>query len=116
MAKKKEDDEQDEVISATDIEALVDNATAAVMAFAERWMPMPMFKENVEVMDQADLRDAMGLRATMAGDPWPAAEKLLLAQGFRWQWLGTSRVMFLRERDGWSADDGWDDGKEVIDN
>lgn len=113
---KKEETEKGPM-TVTDIDALSDNASEAAMAFAQRWMSMPSFTEECEVMDVGQLRDAMGLRVTFeSGDPWPAVEKYLLAAGFRWQWLGTSRVMFLRERDGWSADDGWDDGKELIDN
>ena len=97
----------------TDIDALAANVEAAVMAFAERWLPMPGFAAGVEVMDQRQLRDAMGLRATIdGGDPWPTAEKLLLEQGFRWHWLGAMRVMYLREKDGWMPDDGWEEAEE----
>ena len=69
---------------ATDIDAVEANAKEAVNTFAERWVPMPSFNVGVEVMDIAQLRDAMGLRATVDwGDPWPAAESLLLSLGFR---------------------------------
>lgn len=103
-------------IHVTDIEALRSNAEMAVMAFAERWLPMPRFDLGVEVMDARQLRDAMGLRATIeAGDPWPAAERLMLELGFRWHWLGADRVMYLREKDGWKADDGWQDADEIED-
>ena len=65
-------------------------------------------------MDARQLRDALGLRATIdAGDPWPTAEQLLLEHGFRWHWLGTSRVMYLKERDDFVPDTGWVDAEEV---
>ena len=98
----------------TDIDALAENISSAVAAFAERWAPMPGFSQNVEVMDQRQLRDAMGLRATIdGGDPWPKAEKLLLESGFRWHWLGAMRVMYLQEKDEWVPDTGWEDAEEI---
>lgn len=98
----------------TDIDAVADNVAMAVAAFAERWISMPGFSEHVEVMDVRQLRDAMGLRATIDwGDPWPAAEQELLRRGFRWHWLGSQRVMFLQERDGFTPDTGWQDAEEV---
>ena len=101
-------------IHVTDIKALEDNTTKAVEAFAERWISMPRLTLECEVMDVRQLRDAMGLRATIeAGDPWPQAEQKLLEMGFRWQWLGGSRVMFLKERDGYEPDDGWNDGELI---
>lgn len=106
-------------IHVTDIEALKSNTKAAVEGFAGRWLSMPKFSEDCEVMDVRQLRDAMGLRATIeAGDPWPAAEQLLFKMGFRWHWLGNSRVMFLREREDYTGTsagggDGWDDGEEL---
>lgn len=100
----------------TDIEALKGNTEAAVMEFNERWAPMPRFDIGVEVMDVRQLRDAMGLRATMdTGDPWPAAEQLLLQLGFRWHWLGTQRVMFLQEKDGFIPSTGWEQAREADD-
>ena len=109
-------DEQELPSKVTDIDALKKNADAAVLAFAERWMSMPAFSERCEVMDQGQLRDAMGLRATIeGGDPWPAVEKLLLEKGFRWHSLGGFRVMYLQEKDGFAPDSGWEDG-EVIDS
>lgn len=107
-------EEEKESKKVTDIDALVYNATSAVYAFTKRWMPMPHFDIDTEIMDQGQLRDAMGLRATQdAGDPWPAAEKTLLDLGFRWHWLGTQRVMFLRERDDYKPDTGWEDAEEA---
>ena len=98
----------------TDLDAIKDNAEQAVNAFAERWLSMPRFDIGVEVFDQARLRDAMELRATFDyGDPWPAAEKSLYAHGFRWHFLSGQRVMYLKERDGYKPDDGWNDGEEV---
>lgn len=109
-------DEESAPRKVTDIDALHENAEQAVYGFAERWMPVPSFALGVEVMDQRQLRDAMGLRATFeAGDPWPAAEKLLLGMGFRWHALGASRVMYLREKDGYEPDCGWDDAEEIED-
>ena len=98
----------------TDIEAAKENIENAVNAFTERWIPMPHFDIGVEVMDQRRLRDAMGLRTTFdVGDPWPEAERILYLQGFRWHWLGSQRVMFLQERDGWVPDTGWHEAEEV---
>lgn len=101
----------------TDIDALKDNVKEAVAAFNERWISMPALTLDTEVMDQRQLRDAMGLRATFdAGDPWPQAEKLLLKLGFRWHWLGSQRVMFLQEKDDFVNIDGnadWEEADEV---
>ena len=103
-------------IHCTDIGAIKSNTEKAVDAFAERWLSMPKFTTDCEVMDVRQLRDAMGLRATIeSGDPWPKAEQLLLERGFRWHWLGTNRVMLLRERDDYMPDDGWEEGEEVDD-
>lgn len=110
----RDDNEQKEPTWVTDIDALQVNATSAAMAFVDRWLSMPGFTEKCEVMDQAALRDAMGLRATLEyGDPWPAAEQILLGHGFRWHWLGDMRVMYLMEREGYEPDTGWEDGEEV---
>ena len=107
---------QEKKSQVTDIGAVKDNAEAAVNAFNERWVPMPGFDIGVEVMDVQQLRDAMGWRATIDwGDPWPMAERLLLGLGFRWQWVGTSRVMYVKERDGFVPDTGWQDGEEIED-
>ena len=101
-------------IHCTDIKALKDNATKAAEEFASRYLSMPKFTMDCEVMDQRQLRDAMGLRATIeAGDPWPAAEQVLMKAGFRWQMLGGMRVMFLKEREDYVPDDGWNDGEEI---
>jgi hypothetical protein len=99
----------------TDIQALKDNVEMAVEEFASRWLSMPRFTEDCEVMDQRQLRDAMGLRATIeAGDPWPKAEQLLMSAGFRWHWLGGSRVMYLKEREDYADNGGWDDAEEYV--
>ena len=104
-------------IHCTDIEALKDNTQKAVNDFAERWMSLPKFTADCEIMDQRQLRDAMGLRATIeAGDPWPKAEQLLIHAGFRWHQFGGCRVMFLREREDASPDDGWSDGELIMDD
>lgn len=108
------EDEEKLPSKVTDIEALKNNVEIAVAGFAERWVSMPRFTEFCEVMDQRQLRDAMGLRATIdAGDPWPQAEQMLLAMGFRWHWLGNMRVMFLQERDDFVPETGWQEGEIV---
>lgn len=110
------DDEKKNVqLSVTDLEAIKDNTEQAVNAFAKRYLSMPRFTEHCEVMDQGQLRDAMGLRATFdSGDPWPRAEQLLIEQyHFRWHNLGGIRVMYLQERGGYEPDDGWNDGEEL---
>lgn len=100
----------------TDIDALKENVQMAVEEFAKRWISMPGFGLDVEVMSVSQLRDAMGLRASIDwGDPWPAAEQELLEHGFRWHWLGGQRVMYLRERDDFVPDTGWSDAEEVED-
>lgn len=107
MAKQYDDDEEQVPKKVTDIEAAKDNIEKAVYAFNERWASMPGFALGVEVMDQRQLRDAMGLRATIdTGDPWPKAEQLLLELGFKWHWLGGQRVMFVQERDSFIQADG----------
>jgi len=98
----------------TDLDALQLNAEAAAKEFGRRWMSAPKFTLNCEVMDQAQLRDAMGLRATFEyGDPWPAVEELLVSMGFRWHLLGSQRVMFLMERKDYTPDTGWEEAEEV---
>ena len=115
MARGSDEQEQAQK-KVTDLDAVKDNTGAAVEAFAERWAPMPRFAVGVEVMDARQLRDAMGLRASIDwGDPWPEAEKKLLEMGFRWHWLGANRVMFLQERDEFiqsGGDTGWQDAVE----
>lgn len=107
-------DEEKIPLRVTDIEAASDNIEAAVMAFSQQWEPAPQFAIGVEVMGVAQLRDAMGLRASFDwGDPWPAAEKRLLEMGFRWQSLSGQRVMYLREKDGFVPDTGWEEAEEV---
>lgn len=104
-------------IHVTDLEALKYNTEQAVEAFAEQWLSMPRLTMGCQVMDQRQLRDAMGLRATIeAGDPWPKAEEMLLGMGFRWHILGGSRVMYLKEREDCEPDDGWSDGEEIVDS
>ena len=115
MGKKSEQQQDPSQFSVTDINAMKDNTTQAVEAFAQRYLSMPRFTAECEVMDQGQLRDAMGLRSTFeSGDPWPAAEKQLLEHGFRWHNLGGMRVMFLKERPEYEPDDGWNDGEEVV--
>lgn len=98
---KSNDDEEKLPAKVTDIDAARDNIEAAVDAFCDQWALAPEFKMGVEVMDQRQLRDAMGLRATMdIGDPWPKAEMLLLNRGYKWHLLGGIRVMYVVERDG----------------
>lgn len=109
----RDNDEEKTPRKVTDIDAVTDNITAAVMAFAQQWEPAPQFAIGVEVMGVAQLRDAMGLRASIDwGDPWPAAENYLLGMGFRWQSLSGQRVMYLREKDGFEPDTGWKEAEE----
>ena len=115
MSKAKDQQQDPSQFSVTDLEAMKDNTTQAVEAFAQRYLSMPRFTAECEVMDQGQLRDAMGLRSTFeSGDPWPAAEKQLLEHGFRWHNLGGMRVMFLKERPEYEPDDGWNDGEEIV--
>lgn len=116
MAKKSlpDGEEQEVVKKVTDIESLRDNINTAVMEFTERYISMPHFTLGCEVMDQGQLRDAMGLRATTeVGDPWPAAEHLLIGKGFRWHMLGNKRVMYLQEKGNVIPEDGWNDGEAI---
>lgn len=110
----KEDNEEKTPLKVTDIDALKENVRMAVEEFAKRWISMPGFGLDVEVMSVSQLRDAMGLRASIDwGDPWPAAEQELIEHGFRWHWLGGQRVMYLRERDDFVPDTGWEVPEEV---
>lgn len=110
-------DEEKAPRKVTDITAAEDNIATAVQAFSERWMPWPSFDVGVEVMDVGRLRDAMGLRASIdIGDPWPTAEQALLGYGFRWQWLGGQRVMYMKEKEGYMPDTGWVDAECVDDD
>ena len=103
-------------IHVTDIGSIKSNTTDAVDEFARRYISMPRLTMECEVMDVRQLRDAMGLRATIEyGDPWPKAEQELIAHGFRWHILGGMRVMFLKERDDYEPDDGWNDGELLED-
>jgi hypothetical protein len=34
--------------------------------------------------------------------------------GFRWHWLGGSRVMYLKEREDYADNGGWDDAEEYV--
>lgn len=109
--------EESKPTKVTSIEDAQFNITSAVRAFADRWMPMPRFDLGVEVMDQGQLRDAMGLRESFdIGDPWPQAERELLEAGFRWQWLDGHRVMYLKEKDGYQPDTGWTEAEEYIED
>ena len=104
-------------IHVTNIEAIRSNTTNAVNDFMRHWIPVPTFTEQCIVMNQRQLRDAMGLRATIeSGDPWPDAEQLLLKEGYRWHRLGSSRVMFLAESDASLVDDGWTEAEELDDD
>ncbi len=113
---KKVEKEELPPLKVTDLDAIKDNLSFAVECFAERWQSLPELRMPCEIMDQGQLRDAMGLRASMDyGDPWPEAERLLLKMRFRWHQLGDQRVMFLREREDACVDDGWSDGEEIRD-
>lgn len=107
---------EDKPMKVTDIEAAKMNIETMVNAFARRWMPWEEFDIGVEIMDVGQLRDAMGLRATIdLGDPWPEAERLLLDMGFCWQWLSGQRVMLLKEKAGYQPETGWQDAEEYDD-
>lgn len=109
--------EDSKPLKVTNIDDANFNIATAVAAFAQRWMPAPKFDIGVEIMDVGQLRDAMGLRATIdIGDPWPSAERQLLDEGFVWQWLNGQRVMYLREKDGYAPVTGWTDAEEVVDS
>ena len=111
----KSDDEEKLPQKVTDIGAARNNIEAAVNAFCDQWAAAPEFRVGVELMDQCQLRNAMGLRATMdIGDPWPKAELLLLDRGYKWHMLGGSRVMYVIERDGF-IDADWSEAEEVCD-
>lgn len=115
MARKKNTESEEPEIpkKITDIEAARWDVEQSVCMFMHRWTPLAEFSIPCEVMDQGNLRDAMGLRATIdLGDPWPIAEQMLLSNGYLWHLLGTSRVMFLREREDLIAE-GYDDADEV---
>lgn len=106
-------EDEKKALKVTDIESARMNIESAVQAFAARWMPWPKFDIGVEIMDQGQLRDAMGLRATIdLGDPWPDAERQLLDLGFCWQWLSGHRVMYLKEKDGYEPPTGWEEAEE----
>ncbi len=115
--KRGDEEKKDIQLTVTDLDAIKDNTEQAVNSFAERYICVPRFTIDDIIMDQAQLRDAMGLRATFeSGDPWPRAEQLLMDRGFRWHMLGGIRVMYLRERDNTiPSNDGWNDG-ELIDS
>lgn len=88
-------------------------AAAAVDAFAEKWISLPTLSMPCQVMDIGQLRDAMGIYATIDnGDSWPLVEKLLRERGFSWHQLGGSRVMYLRNRDE-LVDSVWQNAEEV---
>lgn len=106
--------EDSKPMKVTDIASAASNVESAVAAFAERWIPAPKFDLGVEIMDQGQLRDALGLRATMdIGDPWPQAERLLLDAGFVWHYLSGHRVMYLRENGDYVEPTGWSDAEEI---
>ena len=113
---------QEAIKKVTDIDAATVNVKTAVDAFVERFAAMPAFAIGVDAMDQRQLRDAMGLRATVdIGDPWPKAEQLLLQSGFKWHWLGGTRVMYVQERDSFilaglpDGDGEWAEAEEIND-
>ena len=117
MAKKEKDEEEKIPSKATDITSAQENIELAIEAFCAKWISLPSLVMPCEVMDQGQLRDAMGLYATIdIGDPWPQAERALLDEGFRWHNLGGNRVMFLRERDDCISDNGWESAEEIEDD
>lgn len=104
-------------VKVTDIDDLKRNIEDAVMMFNERWCPMPRFDIGVNVMDIGQLRDAIGVRASIDwGDAWPTVERMLLELGFRWHLLGGIRVMYLKEKEDFNPATGWEDADEVKTN
>ena len=96
----------------TNIDSAKSNIETMVYSFMERWMPWPSFDLGVEIMDVGQLRDSMGLRATIdIGDPWPEAERILTEQGFVWHWLNGQRVMYLKEKGGYVQKTGWQEAE-----
>lgn len=90
------------------------NIEDAVAQFAMQYLPSPVYNIDVEIMNQAQLRDAMGIRASADfGDPWPKAERKLLDLGFHWHNFAGDRVMFLLEREDAIVVDGWQTPQEV---
>ena len=89
------------------------NVENAVASFCERWIPLPKLIMPFEVMDQGQLRDALGIRVNDLIDLWPKAERMLMEAGFRWHILGNSRVIYMREREDTIEDDGYDEVEEV---
>ena len=88
--------------------------TSAVTAFIERYQPLPYMSLPCLIMDQGQLRDAMGIfESPETGDGWGFAEKLLLEQGFRWHNMGGARVMILREREDFVDTFGWEEACDV---
>jgi len=88
-------------------------ASAAAEAFAARWISLPALSLPCQVMDAGQLRDAMGIRATIDnGDAWPLVEKILRDLGFTWHLLGGTRVMYLRDR-GELIDTEWQEAREA---
>lgn len=99
----------------TDIDAVHDNVKQAVESFAMQWEPAPKFAMGVEVMSVAQLRNALGLRASIDwGDPWPEAEQLLLQKGFRWQMLFGQRIMMVMEKPDFVPETGWEEAVEAL--
>lgn len=91
--------DKDSLASATDVDAILDNAEDSVDRFVREWVCLPSYTEPCEVVTIGELRDILGLRATFDGDPWPTAESRLRESGFKFSALGSVRVMFLRRRD-----------------
>lgn len=89
------------------------NIDASIVAFTQQWIPWPKFNIGVEIMDMRRLRDIIGVRSSDDyGDPWPYVERALLDNGYRWRTLGSTRVMYVKERDEYEPDDGWEMAEE----
>ena len=116
MARKRNDDDEQEVKRLMTVEEISESIEDRVAAFCQQYISLPRLMMPCEVMDIGQLRDAMGLRASIDwGDPWPSAEKQLHDLGFRWQSLSGMRVMYLKERDEYKPDTGWEEAEEYID-
>ena len=96
-----------------EVKELADSIERRVAQFAERYVAMPSLTADCEVMDIGQLRDMMGLRVMADGDAWDVAERLLMQHGMHMQMMGSTRVMFLKERDTFVPLTGWQEANEV---
>lgn len=113
MARKRNDDDEQEVKRLMTVEEISESIEERVAAFCQQYISLPRLIMPCEVMDIGQLRDAMGLRVMPEGDAWQAAEQMLKEHGMTLHRMGNMRVMFLRERDDFIEADGWTEAEEV---